>query len=43
MRRRALSAGEPGSEGEGFSYDPERRVLTVQLRPTGTRQTITVR
>jgi alpha-glucosidase len=40
---RALSAGEPGSEGEGFSYDPERRVLTVQLRPTGTRQTITVR
>ncbi|MGH7587202.1 MAG: TIM-barrel domain-containing protein, partial [Gemmatimonadota bacterium] len=40
---RTLSAGELAEEEEGFSYDPERRVLIVRVRPSGAKQSITVR
>ncbi|HET6341913.1 MAG TPA: glycoside hydrolase family 31 protein [Gemmatimonadota bacterium] len=40
---RRLSAGELAEGEEGFSYDPERRVLIVRVRPSGAKQSITVR
>ncbi|MGH7571110.1 MAG: TIM-barrel domain-containing protein [Gemmatimonadota bacterium] len=40
---RPLPAGEPAGVEEGFSYDAERRVLIVRIRPSGANQSITVR
>jgi hypothetical protein len=40
---RTLSAGELAEGEEGFSYDPERRVLIVRVWPSGAKQSIMVR